>query len=305
MTVVSPITGNTSAKLIDKIPVDRIIALYKRDLNIDVSAYFQGLTNVEVYECNETKFRFFYPLSLAGRSDFYEQLSSGNDIYYPQWKWENEIALKYIPDGVRLLDIGCGEGIFLKGLSERRKVKAMGLELNPDALKRCAEKGLTVRDITIQDFVTGNEAAFDVVTTFQVVEHIAAIGSFLEAKLKVLRPGGTMIIGVPYSNPYLYGKDKYDTLNLPPHHMGLWNEHAFKNLETLFNIKLKAVHTSRLHDMLYYFSVQMNCREKYNRLFWSNRTARFIFRSVNKLLSPFRYFLKGHDIIVIFEKNEK
>lgn len=305
MLVLSPITGKPDTRLIDKIPVPRIVDLYAKELNMDVSGYFAELKEVEVYECNATKYRFYYPLNLAGESSFYEQLSTTRDIYYPQWKWENEIAIQHIPDGVSLLDVGCGEGIFLKELLNRRKVKAEGLELNPDGIKKSREKGLTIHDITIQEFVPGHEEAFDIVTSFQVVEHIADVKSFLESKLKVLKPKGLMIIGVPYSNPYLYKNDKFDTLNLPPHHMGLWNEHAFKNLETVFNIRLKAFHTSKVHDMLYYISVQMNRREKYHQAFYGSRVTRFFFRGINKLLSPLKYFLRGHDIIVIFEKNEK
>lgn len=305
MAVISPITGKSSTKLVDKIPVKKIISLYKRDLNMDVSPYFTGLNDVEVYECDETKFRFYYPLTLAGNSEFYEQLSTGNDIYYPSWKWENEIAVKYIPAGSKLLDIGCGEGIFLKGLADRQAVDGFGLELNPDGIRRCKEKGLAVANATIQEFAKGRKEQFDVVTTFQVVEHIPEIGSFLESKLSVLKPGGTMIIGVPYSHPYLYKNDKFDTLNLPPHHMGLWNEQAFRNLEPIYNIKLKAIYISKLHDMLYYLSIQLNCRDKYNRLFHNNKLLRTFFRGINFVLSPFKRLLKGHDIIAVFEKNEK
>ena len=112
-----------------------------------------------------------------------------------------------------------------------------------------------------------------------------------------------MIIGVPYSNPYLYKKDKFDAMNLPPHHMGLWNEHAFKNLESVLNIKLKEFKIAEVHDMLYYFGAQLNFREQYDRLFKANSVARGIFRCINFLLSPLKPLVKGHDIIAIFEKN--
>src|SRR5258708_31579546 len=122
-TISSPITGKPSTKLIDKIPVGRIIDLYQQNYNIDVSRYFIGLSDVEVYECNETKFRFYYPFHLAGDAHFYEQLSTNTGInYYPEWKFENEIASKHIPDNCRILDVGCGDGAFLSELSKRRKV---------------------------------------------------------------------------------------------------------------------------------------------------------------------------------------
>jgi 2-polyprenyl-3-methyl-5-hydroxy-6-metoxy-1,4-benzoquinol methylase len=304
MTVPSPITGKLSTKLVDTIRVEKIVELYKRNFHVDVDDYFKGLTNVEVYECTDTGFRFYYPLSLAGTSEFYERLSSGSGVYYPYWKWENEVAIDYIPEKGRLLDVGCGDGKFLSGLAERKKgIVGTGLELNPDALKKCKEKGLAVFESTIEDFIPGHEESFDVVTSFQVVEHIAEIRSFLDSKLKVLKPKGTMIIGVPYSNPYLYKKDKFDAMNLPPHHMGLWNEHAFKNLEPVLNVKLKDFKIAKVHDMLYYFCAQLNFREQYDRLFKTNSAARGVFRCINFLLSPLKPLVKGHDIIAIFEKN--
>ena len=71
-----------------------------------------------------------------------------------------------------------------------------------------------------------------------VLEHIYDVKSFLEASLKVLKPEGKIIIGVPNSEPYFLGYDKYCTLNLPPHHMGLWNKKVFDKLAALFNLKI-------------------------------------------------------------------
>ncbi len=61
---------------------------------------------------------------------------------------------------------------------------------------------------------------------------------FIKNSLLALKPNGKLIIGVPNNNPYLFVNDKYHTLNLPPHHAGLWNKKSLKSLEQLFNIKL-------------------------------------------------------------------
>jgi SAM-dependent methyltransferase len=77
-----------------------------------------------------------------------------------------------------------------------------------------------------------------VVCSFQVLEHIYDVKSFLEASLHVLKPKGKLIIGVPNNEPYFLGYDKYATLNLPPHHMGLWNKSVFEKVAPLFNLKI-------------------------------------------------------------------
>jgi hypothetical protein len=57
----------------------------------------------------------------------------------------------------------------------------------------------------------------------------------------VLKKVGKLVIGVPNNEPYFQGYDKYCTLNLPPHHMGLWNKQVFEKAAPLFNLKLLQV----------------------------------------------------------------
>ena len=61
---------------------------------------------------------------------------------------------------------------------------------------------------------------------------------FIKDSLLALKPNGKLIIGVPNNNPFLFVNDKYHTLNLPPHHAGLWNKKSLKSLEQIFNIEL-------------------------------------------------------------------
>ena len=49
------------------------------------------------------------------------------------------------------------------------------------------------------------------------------------------------MIGVPNNEPYFQGYDKYCTLNLPPHHMGLWNRKVFERTAPLFGLKILQV----------------------------------------------------------------
>jgi hypothetical protein len=60
----------------------------------------------------------------------------------------------------------------------------------------------------------------------------------LEDSLKALKKGGKLIIGVPNNEPYFKSYDKYSTLNLPPHHMGLWNIKVFEKIAPLFKMEL-------------------------------------------------------------------
>jgi 2-polyprenyl-3-methyl-5-hydroxy-6-metoxy-1,4-benzoquinol methylase len=178
---------------------------------------------------------------MDGDGNFYATLQQRlGDGYYHDWKFENQLALDTINATDRVLDIGCGIGKFL----DRAKDKATevtGLELNEKAVAVCREKGLNVLNEMIGDHALHKPAYYDVVCLFQVLEHIYDIKGFLEDTLKVLKPGGKLVIGVPNNEPYFQGYDKYCTLNLPPHHMGLWNRKVFENTAPLFDLIIQQV----------------------------------------------------------------
>jgi SAM-dependent methyltransferase len=302
MEIISPLTGTDNVTELEGFSVKRIIESYKVELGIDVERYFSGREIIYLYKCNTTGYRFYLPSSLAANGLFYEQLMAANKSYYPTWKSENEVALKFIKNGDELLDIGCGDGAFLNEVRNRLEVLAEGLEFTEAAAEKARAKGLTVYAESVERLSLRMKGKYDVVTSFQVVEHISQLKSFLSAKLNLLKPGGTMVIGVPFSNPYLYRKDKYHTLNLPPHHMGLWNVEAFRSLTRLFEIDICSIHIDRVDDISYYLSVNLGILGPYKSLMKKSKLIRIASRGFNKIAGPFFSFLKGRTIVVVFRK---
>ena len=234
----SPLTQKNNTVLTDSFLSKDIIQLYKDQLGIDVTRFFIGNEKVYVYNDEATGYRFYYPGRLDGDGNFYEQLQKKLGAgYYHEWKFENQIAYDQIQPNDNVLDIGCGIGNFLVRAKDKTNHIA-GLELNENAVNECKRKGLTVFNEMIQQHAEKNENNYDIVCMFQILEHIYDVKSFLEASLKVLRTGGKLIIGVPNNEPYFLGYDKYCTLNLPPHHMGLWNKKTFEALAKLYNLKI-------------------------------------------------------------------
>ena len=301
MEILSPLTGTNDVTELEKFDVSKIICAYSNELDIKVDGYFKGLAHISLYRCNVTGYRFYFPFFIEADSSFYEQLMLKKKLYYPGWKWENQVASRYIRETDKILDVGCGDGAFISELSKRIKVSAEGLEFNPAALQKAKDAGLLVFQETVQNYALVKKSQFDVVCSFQVVEHIAHLKSFLSAKLDLLKTGGLMIIGVPYSNPYLYRKDKYHTLNLPPHHMGLWNEKAFENLTKIFKIEVKEILIERVDDLTYYTFAQLGMLKGYKSLLSKSKGVQTIARLFNKFRLP-SYLLKGRNIVVVFKK---
>jgi 2-polyprenyl-3-methyl-5-hydroxy-6-metoxy-1,4-benzoquinol methylase len=238
--VISPITHSKNVSLDIEISVNDIKQLYKDAIGMDISAYFKGLDKIQIYKCNDSSYRFYYPRTIEGDGAFYADLQnkfSEKGGYYRPWTFDHEFANDLIMHGNEVFEIGCGTGLFMKKIQERG-INISGLELNNKAVEECKKLGLTVENELVSEHSKLNSEKYDVICAFQVLEHVTEVKEFLDDTLKCLKKGGKLIIGVPCSDPYYMRHNKYETFNLPPHHMGLWNLNTFKNLEPLFGLKL-------------------------------------------------------------------
>jgi len=238
-TVTSPVVPGAPAHFVDALEVPRLIERYRQYYGLDVADYFHGLSQVDIYACARTGYRFYHPFTLAGREDLYAQLASRFSWYYTD-RPEHAIAERYLRPSDRVLEIGCGAGFFLRRLAARR-IAAVGLDLNRAAVAQCRAEGLDARLETIETHAAAHPQVYDAVCTFHVLEHVVDVHAFLTAAIACLRPGGRLIIAVPNSAPGVYGADPYYAPNTPPHHMGLWEPASLRALTRYFPLKVKAV----------------------------------------------------------------
>ena len=237
----SPLTASYHTALTDRFDKNDIIGLYRTQLDMDVSAFFSGFDQFYLYRCEETGYRFYHPKGMDGDGAFYANLQQRlGDGYYHDWKFENQLAYDLIEPAHRVLDIGCGIGKFLSRAKDKAQ-SVTGLELNQKAVEVCRGNGLDVYNEMIGEHAKHKPGYYDVVCMFQVLEHIYDVRTFLEESIAALKKGGKLVIGVPNNEPYFQGYDKYCTLNLPPHHMGLWNRSVFEKMAPMLNLRLLQV----------------------------------------------------------------
>jgi SAM-dependent methyltransferase len=282
---------------VEKIPVNKIIQAYRHTLEFDVSRFFHGLQEIGIYKCADTGFRFYYPESIFADEAFYAMLQERE--YYSSWTWEHMTAFKELAPSSRVLEIGCGTGSFIQKLGERG-FNCTGLELNYAAVIACRNKGLDVRHELIENHAREFPRQYDAVCSFQVVEHVYEVGSLLQASLDCLKPGGTLIFGVPNNNPYIYKYDKLHAMNLPPHHSGMWNKSAVKQLPSFFPItSVKSVRTEPLYNRIFFLQTWL-------RHIGLVKLSRTIENSdpklLNKVLWPLKLFFQGRNLVAVIRK---
>jgi SAM-dependent methyltransferase len=107
------------------------------------------------------------------------------------------------PD-VRLLDYGSGVGFFLLACREVGW-QVRGLDFSEVAVRYGRERlGLELEARPDETLAALPSASFDVVTAWQVLEHLRRPGDTLRELVRVLRPGGYLCAAVPHTGALGY-----------------------------------------------------------------------------------------------------
>lgn len=95
---------------------------------------------------------------------------------------------------LRVLDYGCGHGEFV-AVCRVLGFEAIGIDFAPDR----REHGIVERYGSLDDLraARAHEPAFDAVTLFEVLEHLADPRSVLEQLAQIMRPGATLVLETP------------------------------------------------------------------------------------------------------------
>jgi len=142
-----------------------------------------------------------------------------------------------------LLDIGCGDGVFLKEV-QTLGFEVWGIDFDKKSVKVAKEKFKlkNVYPMSLEEFVEfANKRGlkFDVITFFEVLEHQDNPVGFMNNVKNLLKPGGYIAGTVPNRDRPLVSLDrKYvNTADFPPHHFLYFNKSSLEFLFNMFNFK--------------------------------------------------------------------
>jgi SAM-dependent methyltransferase len=102
-----------------------------------------------------------------------------------------DFVRRFRPAG-RLLDLGCAYGFFLKEAQQHFDVA--GIELADDAAQACRQAGLQVYSGIADEATMARVGEVDVITMFDVIEHLPQPRDTLALCSRYLRPGGVIVL---------------------------------------------------------------------------------------------------------------
>jgi 2-polyprenyl-3-methyl-5-hydroxy-6-metoxy-1,4-benzoquinol methylase len=171
----------------------------------------------DILSCPACGFSFAHPHH-GGNEAFYSALHE--QAGYPRWRWDYDVALSgpaFSAPAGRALDIGAGSGVFLKRLAPGWERNA--LESSPVTRDMLAREGIRVHAGAADAAASG---AFDAITLFQVLEHIAPFEDLIADIHRLLRPGGHLVITVPHGTAMNEQEARLGAPDMPPNHVNRW-----------------------------------------------------------------------------------
>ncbi len=143
----------------------------------------------------------------------------------------------------KLLDTGCGLGLFLIQ-AKKRGWEVYGTEYAEGTVAICESKGITMKTGKLDESTFG-DTKFDVITSFEVIEHLNYPNSEMKAIHSLLRTGGLFYCTTPNFNSLnrLYLKENYDVIDYPEH-LAYFTPKTLGMLAEKHDFKVKKIITS-------------------------------------------------------------
>lgn len=305
MQIKSPLTGSDKIKKIQEISTDFIADQYQEQLGVDVKKYFKDIKTLALYECVDSGYRFYYPFNITGDGKFYEDLQK-HPWYYMDWKWEHEEASRECAGAKSILEIGSAQGEFLEKM-QGRGIDCTGLELNGYAAQKGREKGIRILEESIEEHAHTNKERYDIVCSFQVMEHVPAIKEFIQAAVDTLKPGGKLVMSVPNNRSIVFTTTNNIVLNMPPHHMGLWDTDSLISLQRFFPLRVEKIYTEPLQSYHIHFAKKV-AEKNFEEKLYRKHLAHLPFikmlgtRFINMDMHAIAPYIIGHSIMVVYTK---
>ena len=183
-------------------------------------------------------------------------------------------AIKKLTDGRRLLDVGCATGFFMEAAAEEG-FDVRGVEFSTVAIslaRRDIRDRIVCGDVNVLQS-RGSEK-FDVVTAFDIIEHVQNPANFLADIREALLPGGLLAISSPDTGHFLrYFMGSRWPMLQPMQHTVLFSRRSIADLLERCGFRDVRVETTRKVLTMDYLADQLtatnpNLNRTYRAMGW-------------------------------------
>jgi SAM-dependent methyltransferase len=164
-------------------------------------------------------------------SDHLESLNqNGTNPFIAENLWQEmersttSLVEKYSQPGDRVLDVGVG---LARILANFPKLERYGMDISLEYLKQSRARGIEVCFAQIEDMPYQPET-FDLIIATDILEHVLDLNLACAKILTALKPGGRLIVRVPYRedlSSYLSAENPYKLV-----HIRSFDEHSLRIL---------------------------------------------------------------------------
>lgn len=197
----------------------------------------QHLEHYRIYQCRHCKVQFADPMKGANAefyraASYYEHRISAVSLALTKLRWEQKRVLQLCPPkGKRVLDVGMGIPAFLAAARDLGAKQVTGTEID-SACVAVARHHYDLADVvlgTLGDALLDPMRAhgYDIVTFFEVIEHLEDPRAEIDMVKLALAPGGYIAATVPNRDRILPGAEVSDC---PPNHLTKWNAGSLRHL---------------------------------------------------------------------------
>jgi ubiquinone/menaquinone biosynthesis C-methylase UbiE len=120
-----------------------------------------------------------------------------NRVFKPrEVLWKSGFESLGLMPGDKILDVGCGSGIWLDRLKQQLGVDGVGVDISANSLKEAVHVSSEGIDFVGGDisYLPFQDGFFDVVFSLDVLEHVVEQDKCLREMVRVLKPGGRLLL---------------------------------------------------------------------------------------------------------------
>jgi SAM-dependent methyltransferase len=172
-------------------------------------------------------------------SDGYLDYQGSEPVLRREFARSVDFVRCFRPSG-RLLDLGCAYGFFLK--EARRHFDVAGIELADDAAQACRQAGLQVCSGVADEATMAGIGAVDVITMFDVIEHLPQPRETLALCHRYLNPGGIVVITTgDFASVIARLMGRRWRLMTPPQHLWFFTEESVRRMSVALGLTMTHV----------------------------------------------------------------